>query len=235
MDVQAAVRRDVEQGLRQKLAVGEHDNEVGPQFTELGMEGFMPGALGLEHGQAEAAALAESEGMGPRIRFLPGNAEALTFPDASFDAVFSVTVLEECDADRALSEMRRVLRPGGRMGVIVRSIDLPQWWHLDLPDALRRKVDVPPQSVGGRGVADRSLYRRMIRAGFGDLRCFPSLVTLDAPDGPIWRYREDHLLAQLSPEETVLWRAARDKAAADGLLFMSHPMHCVVGTSEGAK
>ena len=65
--------------------------------------------------------------------------------------------------------------------------------------------------------------------------CFPSLVTLDRPEGPIWRYREDHLLAQLSPEETVLWRAARDKAAADGLLFMSHPMHCVVGTSEGAK
>ena len=53
--------------------------------------------------------------MGPRIRFLPGNAEALTFPDASFDAVFSVTVLEECDADRALAEMRRVLRPGGRL------------------------------------------------------------------------------------------------------------------------
>ena len=48
------MRRDVEQGLRQKLAVGEHDNEVGPQFAELGMEGFMPGALRLEHGQAEA-------------------------------------------------------------------------------------------------------------------------------------------------------------------------------------
>ena len=184
---------------------------------------------------SEAAALAESEGVGPRIRFLPGNAEALPFPDASFDAVFSVTVLEECDADRALAEMRRVLRPGGRMGVIVRSIDLPQWWSVPPPAGLAARMTQPPQSVGAKGVADASLYERARRAGFVDLVCFPSLVTLDRPEGPIWRYREDHLLAQLSPEETVLWRAARDKAAADGLLFMSHPMHCVVGTSEGAK
>jgi hypothetical protein len=34
----------------------------------------------------------------------------------------------------------------------------------------------------------------------------------------------------LSLEELPLWRAARDRAEQDGLLFMAHPLHCAVGT-----
>lgn len=178
---------------------------------------------------AEAAVLATAEGCGDAIRFTEANAEALPFPDASFDHAFTVTVLEECDADRALRELHRVVRPGGKVGVIVRSIDLPQWWHLDLPEPIRRKVAVPPQSVGARGVADASLYRRMREAGFGAVRGFPSLVTLDRPDGPIWRYREDHALSLLDAEELPVWRALAEAARRDGLLFQAHPMHCAVG------
>ncbi|MFO1082853.1 MAG: methyltransferase domain-containing protein [Reyranellaceae bacterium] len=177
----------------------------------------------------EAAALAEADGVAGSITFQSGSAEALPFADASFDCAFSVTVLEECDADRALAELVRVVRPGGRVGVIVRSIDLPQWWSVDLPEPIRSRMVVPPQSVGARGVADASLYRRASAAGLERLTCFPSLVTLDRPGGSIWRYREDHLLAQLDPAETEAWQAARATAAADGLLFMAHPMHCVVG------
>ena len=178
---------------------------------------------------SEAAALARSDGVDGRIRFAPGNAEALPFPDRSFDCIFSVTVLEECDADCALAEMVRVARPGGRVGVIVRSIDLPQWWSADVPPAIRQRAVTPPQSVAAKGVADASLYARARKVGLENLTCFPTLVTLDRPEGPIWRYREDHLVAQLSPEELVPWRAARDAAARQGLLFMAHPMHCVVG------
>ena len=75
----------------------------------------------------EAEALAAEDGVAGMIRFVPGNAEAVPFPDHSFDAVFSVTVLEECDADRAIAEMIRVARPGGRIGIVVRAVDLPQW------------------------------------------------------------------------------------------------------------
>lgn len=179
---------------------------------------------------SEAAALAAAEGLDRRIHFEAGSAERLPFADGTFGCAFSVTVLEECDADRALAEMARVVRPGGRVGVVVRSIDLPQWWHVTVPDALRTRVETPPQSVAPAGVADASLYRRMRKAGFVDLVCFPMLVTLDRPEGPIWRYREDHVRSQLAPEETSAWQAARDEAAADGLLFMAHPMHCAVGT-----
>ena len=177
---------------------------------------------------AEAAGLAKAERLGT-IRFAPGSAEALPFDDNSFDCIFSVTVLEECDADRALAEMVRVAKPGGRVGVIVRSIDLPQWWSIDLPGPIHEKMVTPPQSVAQRGVADASLYRRAQAAGLTNLSCFPALVTLDRTDGPIWRYREDHLLAQLDDSETAVWRTARKAAAERDLLFMAHPMHCVVG------
>jgi len=69
----------------------------------------------------------------------------------------------------------------------------------------------------------------MRQAGLEDLVCFPTLVTLDQPAGPIWRYREDHILSLLDPEELTIWRAARDKAEADGLLMMAHPLHAAVG------
>jgi len=177
----------------------------------------------------EATALAEAEGLSHRVTFRPANAESLPFADASFDCAFSITVLEECDADRALAEIRRVLRPGGRAGIIVRATDMPQWWHLDLPKAINHKVTTPPQSVGARGIADGSLYTRMQAAGFRDLTCFPSLVTLDNPEGPIWRYREDHALSLLTEAETTTWRAATNAARARGLLFQSHAMHCAVG------
>ena len=171
-----------------------------------------------------------AQGLTDRITFQEANAEKLPFQDESFDAAFTVTVLEECDADQALRELYRVVKPGGRVGVIVRSIDLPQWWNLSLPPELKRKVEIPPQSVAALGVADASLYPRMRAAGFVSICGFPSLVTFDNPDGPIWRYREDHILSQLTDPETAIWHSATRAARTEGLLFMANPMHCAVGT-----
>jgi SAM-dependent methyltransferase len=181
--------------------------------------------------QREASALAAD--FGDRIRFAPGSATALPFPDQTFDCVFSVTVLEECDAEKAIAEFLRVARPGGRIAIVVRAIDLPQWWNLKLPPPIKAKADVPPQSVDPSGVADASLYARMRRAGLVDLVGFPTLVTIDAPDGPIWRYREDHVLAQLTPAETETWRAARAAALSDGTLLHASALHCAVGRKPG--
>jgi len=136
--------------------------------------------------------------------------------------------------DRAIAEMVRVAAPGGRIGVIVRALDLPQWWNLDLPGSIRAKIAPPPQSVAGNGVADASLYRRMRRAGLTDLQCFPFLVTFDRPGGPIWRYREDAVLSLLTEDELVIWRNVREEAASDGTLMMAHPLHCAVGTKPRA-
>ncbi len=176
----------------------------------------------------EAAQLARD--VRPRMRFTAASALALPFAASTFAAIFSVTVLEECDADAAIAEMLRVARPGARIGLVVRAIDMPQWWNLTLPAAIKAKAEVPPQSVGPGGVADASLYARMRRAGLVDLTAFPALITLDNPEGPIWRYREDHVLSELTAAETASWTAARAEATEAGVLLGAHVLHCAVAT-----
>jgi ubiquinone/menaquinone biosynthesis C-methylase UbiE len=52
----------------------------------------------------------------PNVRFLAGDCVAIPAADASFDVVVSFETLEHIDQqDQMLSEIRRVLRPGGRL------------------------------------------------------------------------------------------------------------------------
>jgi arsenite methyltransferase len=78
-------------------------------------------AIGLEYGAPAvdaANAAARAQALDPVVEFRRGDAEALPFDDAEFDAV-----LCECslclftDKRRAIEEIRRVLRPGGRLAV----------------------------------------------------------------------------------------------------------------------
>jgi SAM-dependent methyltransferase len=66
----------------------------------------------LESGRARAQA------EGHTIRFQEADAENLPFPDKSFDAVLSTFgVMFTADQDRAASELVRVCRPGGKIGL----------------------------------------------------------------------------------------------------------------------
>ncbi|MEQ9609603.1 MAG: class I SAM-dependent methyltransferase [Kiloniellaceae bacterium] len=48
------------------------------------------------------------------VRLEAMNAEAMTFPDDTFDLVFGSGILHHLDVERAFAEINRVLRPGGR-------------------------------------------------------------------------------------------------------------------------
>ncbi len=73
---------------------------------------------------ALAAGRAAEAGVGDRVRLVPGTAEALPFPDQSFDVVTSTLSLHHWDdADQGLKEVRRVLRPEGRAVIY----DVPAW------------------------------------------------------------------------------------------------------------
>ncbi len=64
------------------------------------------------------SARARAQAEGHRIRFEKADAENLPFPDASFDAVISTFgVMFTPDQEKAASEMARVCKPGGRIGL----------------------------------------------------------------------------------------------------------------------
>ncbi|MFG1301553.1 methyltransferase domain-containing protein [Xanthobacter sp. V3C-3] len=180
----------------------------------------------------EGAGLAEPAGLSDRITFREADAEHLPFADAGFDHAYSVTVLEECDADRALSELFRVVKPGGRVGVIVRAIDGRHQFSADLPDAIRAKVEVVPPMVSPGGAADASLYRRMRAAGFRDLVPCPAMPSFENGSG-FWRFIVGRLEPRLSAEELAVFRVALAEAEAAGTLFVTFPHHGIVGTKPG--
>ncbi len=180
----------------------------------------------------EARKLTAQEGLADRIEFREGSGEALPLPDGFTEVALSSTVAEEGDAEKMLSELVRVTKPGGRVGVIVRAIDRGCWVNLPLDPALKAKVEMPGMIGGGmspRGCADASLYTRFHALGLQQLRCFPQLVAVRPGSPRVARYQQQ-ILAALSPSETAAWHAAVAQAESDGTYFFAQPFHCAVGT-----
>jgi len=72
----------------------------------------------------------------PGLDVRAGRGEELPLPDASVDALFVSTAWHWLDPERAVPEIARVLRPGGRLGVIWTSRDRDTDWVAEL-DLLR--------------------------------------------------------------------------------------------------
>ncbi len=180
----------------------------------------------------EARALARREGLLDHIDFGEGHAEALPLADGAVDVAFSSTVFEEGDADLMVSEIVRVTRPGGRIGIVVRAVDMPFWVNLPLDPALKAKVDAPGVIGGGmasQGCADASLYRRLHALRLTGLKCFPQLVSVVTGSERIERYQHQ-IFAALTPSEAEVFRQAIAQAESDGTFFIAQAYHCAVAT-----
>ena len=180
----------------------------------------------------EARALAIHEGLADVIAFQEGDAEALPFPDNHVDAAVSFTMLEEGNADSMLAEMIRVAKPGGRVAVIVRAIDIPWVVNVPLRPELKSKSQIPRGFVGAQGCADASLYRRFHQAGLAHVRILPQFAVFEQPDTPQAQFAHGAILGALSVEETREWHACMAQAVADGTYFIAQPFHCAVGTKK---
>jgi arsenite methyltransferase len=106
------------------LAAGERLLDVGSgpgTSAILAAREFGCAASGIDYGAGGVRAAkeaADAEGLSDRVSFVAGDAGALPFANGQFDAVLcecSLSVFPE--KDRAVAEMRRVLRPGGRVAI----------------------------------------------------------------------------------------------------------------------
>ena len=64
----------------------------------------------------------------PGVRVMDGRGEAIPLPDASADGVFASSAWHWLDPALAVPEISRVLRDGGRLGVLWTSIDREAGW-----------------------------------------------------------------------------------------------------------
>ena len=80
------------------------------RFAQVTSTDYVSSLLDRGHDRARAEGL--------DVRFLTADAEALPFPDASFDVVLSTYgVMFTPEHRRSAAEMLRVVRPGGRIGL----------------------------------------------------------------------------------------------------------------------
>ncbi len=109
---------------------------------------------------------AEKEGLLGRCDFTVGNAEALAFPDKSFDAyTIAFGIRNVTHIDRALAEAFRVLRPGGRFLCL-------EFSHPDVPmlDAVYNAYSFTVIPAIGKVVTgDGQPYRYLVES----IRTFP--------------------------------------------------------------
>jgi SAM-dependent methyltransferase len=111
----SGVRRDYAVRILADCAgrdVLEYGCGTGSYAFDLAARGATVIGIDISHTAIEVAR-GESEGQG-NPHFQIGNAEALEFPDASFDLVCGTSIIHHLDVNVALAELKRVLRPGGR-------------------------------------------------------------------------------------------------------------------------
>ena len=133
-------------------------------------DGLPPGVqvTGMDFCQPMLDEAVKKRAASPRwsgIEFKPGDGLALPLPDATFDAVtISFGLRNMADRGRALREMRRVLRPGGRLYVL--EFSQPYFWFRPFYYAYL-KFALP--AIAAVVTGDRSAYEYLC----GSIELFP--------------------------------------------------------------
>ena len=105
------------------------------------------------------------------VEFVQSDGERLPFADRTFDAVWGHAILHHLELNAALSELHRVLKPGGRLALSCWCAVEQMPGYLTLEQALAKRIGpeqaaLPPFSLGN---AD-TLRSLVTSAGFREVR-----------------------------------------------------------------
>lgn len=179
---------------------------------------------------------------GNNVHAQVGRVEAMPLPDASFDVVLAMGVLEYTESTAALSEIARVTRPDGLVLVTMLNPMSPYRfveWHVFWPllrvlRAVETLLNVPPGrrhgrvETGIRAYRERTLRRMMVAAGLRPVSAAYFDVTLLVPpiDRVVRRWARGW---QKRPERTISrgWR----KWLGTAYLVVAHKAPATTGGS----
>src|SRR3954447_5409945 len=182
---------------------------------------------------ASEAMLALAERRAPGAELVSAPATALPFDDASFDGALSVQVLEYVeDVDRVLSELGRVLRPGGR--IVLWDVDWPTVsMHSSDPDRMRRALAAWDRHLVHPSLP-RTLGARLRQAGFTDValegHAFTTTeLTRDAYGGSLVSIIESYLagLDDFPAAEGAAWAEEQRALGQTGDFYFTCVQCCV--------
>jgi arsenite methyltransferase len=202
-------------------------DQVGPDGSVVGVDGSP---------QMIAVAQQRSGGR-ENVEFHLADAVALPVGDEEFDAALSVQVLEYvADATTALTEMHRVVRPGGR--VVVWDVDWSTLsWHTNDPDRMERVLRAWDTHLTHRSLP-RTLATRLRETGFDGVEAVghtfaTTELTPDAYGGAIFPLIEQFVADQIGTDETSAWAAEQRQLGEHGEFFWACIQFCFTATKRG--
>jgi len=158
----------------------------------------------------EAKRFSSVEGCRSGIAFLNGAAESLPFQQASFDATIAARLLLHVpDPKTVIFEMKRVVKPGGRLVVMDWDFDTVTVDHPNR-ELTRRLLHWRCDHHGGNNWSGRQLWRLMKSADLRDCTLHPQVSIVHAEaDGltqSLWRAAQVAVAAEaISPLEQQTW------------------------------
>ena len=157
-------------------------------FTGQVLDACAPASMSAVDPSKSQIDYASGQPISQRVDFRIADAQALPFPDATFDVVASALVLNFIpDRPRGLSEMRRVTRPGGVVAGYVWDFAAERGPTRPLRSAML-EIGVDPGAVGRRRHQSRSTHSLFEQAGFQDIETRTIDVSLNFPNfDEYWR------------------------------------------------
>jgi ubiquinone/menaquinone biosynthesis C-methylase UbiE len=226
-------REELRRSLRASAGESILDVGSGPGFLacelaqEVGASGRVVGVDISSEMNSIALRRVAACGFGDRVEILEGDATALVFADATFDAVVSMQVIEYlAEPDAAFHQLARVLRPGGRVVIIDTDWDSLVWEATDRRRAAR--IATAWNEHLPNPYLPRSLGPRLRAAGFevSEVRIVPILNT--AYDATTFSYNIAALIAAFVPghggiseDEASQWLSDLAELQQQGRYFFS--------------
>ena len=174
---------------------------------------------------AFAEAKAKRRGL-PNISFRVADAADLPFDDSQFDAVTSRMGVMFFPRERALAEILRVLRAGGRAAFTAWGRYDVNPWLTSVREPVVRRLRVPPSSSGGpdvfRYAVAGTLAAEMERAGFRDVEERPLRGRWSFAGTPkdFWTFQSEIGGAMTRPGWDSLTEAEQASAEAESLQLL---------------